>query len=381
MSSQNDFLMSISALYRYTQKYFDKNMSDYNIGWGQLVFLLLIYENEGISMQQLSSMADCDKGTTTKSMKRLLDEGYVEIQSDDNDKRIKRLFSSEKARKIVNDLYRMRNDYTALLLKDKSEEEMEKEIADIGQIAENARAIMPEETYSSIKLGGIQKLTLLDYPGQVAATLFTVGCNMKCPFCHNRDLVFVPESMSYLDPDDVLDFFRKRQGILDAVAITGGEPLLQPGLADLLRQIKELGYKIKLDTNGLLPDRLKETVESGLVDYVAMDLKNTAEKYPATIGLPESPALIANLEKSISYLMESDIEYEFRTTVVREFHSPEDLKAIAERIKGAKHYYLQQFVDSGRCIREGLSAYTAEEMKGLLKEVQTIIPNAELRGV
>ena len=381
MNKQNDFLLNISSLYRYTQKYFDKKLASFNIGSGQLLFLFLIYENEGIAMQQLSSMADIDKGTTTKSIKKLVDEEYVEIISDENDKRVKKLYTTDKTRKIINELYSLRNDFVYHVTKDYDEEETDKQIQILSSFTNNARSIAPEDNYSLIKFGGIQKLTLLDYPGQVACTLFTVGCNMKCPFCHNKDLVFVPENLNYLNPDDVLDFLNKRQGIIDAVCITGGEPLLQEGLLDFLRQVKELNYKVKVDTNGLFPERLKEFIDSGLVDYIAMDIKNTFEKYALTIGLNESEQLIKTIKKSIKYLLDSDIDYEFRTTIVKEYHTKEDLIEIAKYIKDAKNYYLQQFVDSGKCIKEGLNSYNTEEMQELYESVKEIIPDVQLRGV
>lgn len=332
-------------------------------------------------MQQLTTLVDIDKGTTTKGIKKLVDEEYVEIKTDENDKRVKKLYPTAKTVTIINDLYSLRNDFTSHILKDFDEEDTDRIIHNLKLITKNAREIAPLESYDQIKFGGIQKLTLLDYPGQVAATVFTVGCNMKCPFCHNKDLVFVPENFTYLDPDEVLDFLNKRQGIIDALCITGGEPLLQTGLIEFLRQVKELGYKIKVDTNGLAPDKLKELVESGYVDYIAMDIKNSFTKYPETIGLNESEAIIKNIKKSINYLLTDVIDYEFRTTVVKEYHTKEDLLEIAKTIKGCKNYYLQQFVDSGRCIKEGLSSYSVEELNEIYDSVKKVIDNVQLRGV
>ena len=381
MNRQNDFLLNISALYRHTQKYFDKNMAEFNLGSGQLIALLLVYENEGLSMQQVSSLADIDKGTTTKSIKKLVDEGYVEIRTDENDKRVKKLYSTDKTTAIINDLYALRNEYFSQVMKEISEEDNEQQLQTMKKMAENARIIDPDESYSQIKFGGIQKLTLLDFPGKVACTLFTVGCNMKCPFCHNKDLVFVPENMEYMEADEILDFLSKRQGIIDGVCITGGETLIQSGLLDFLRQVKELGYEVKVDTNGLLPDKLKEIVESGYVDYVAVDIKNSLKKYCETSGLIESDGILDAIKKSINYLLKSNIDYEFRTTVVKEFHEKEDLIEIAKMIKGCKAYYLQQFVDSGRCIKEGLTSYSKEELEDIYNAVKEIIPSVQLRGI
>ena len=225
---------------------------------------------------------------------------------------------------------------------------------------------------------GLQKLTLLDVPGKVACTIFTGGCNFRCPFCQNSDLLSCNTSGAY-SVDEVLGFLKGRTKLLDAVCISGGEPLLQPELPDLLREIKAMGYYIKLDTNGSFPERLKAVVEEHLVDYVAMDLKNSAARYSETIGMP--PLYQDKIEESIDYLLSGVIPYEFRTTVVRELHSAEDLLQAAERIRGAEHYYLQGFVDSDRVLKPGLCAYSAEEMEALRQQILSIVPGAQLRGV
>ncbi len=230
-------------------------------------------------------------------------------------------------------------------------------------------------------ISGLQKLTLLDYPGHVACTVFTAGCNFRCPFCHNAPLV-LPERIEG-DPngaETVLQFLKKRQGILDGVAITGGEPLLQRDMADFLRRIRDLGYAVKLDTNGSFPDRLIGLVEAGLVDRVAMDIKNSPAVYAKTAGLPELD--LKAIERSKNYLLEGHVEYEFRTTVVKGLHTAESLQEAAEWIRGAAEYYLQQFKDSGNIIDLGsLGAFSDEEMRGLAARIRPIVPTVRLRGV
>ena len=229
-------------------------------------------------------------------------------------------------------------------------------------------------------ISGLQKLTLLDYPGHVACTVFTAGCNFRCPFCHNAPLV-LPERIEG-DPngaETVLQFLKKRQGILDGVAITGGEPLLQRDMADFLRQIRDLGYAVKLDTNGSFPDRLIELVEAGLVDRVAMDIKNSPALYAKTAGLPELD--LKAIERSKDYLLEGHVEYEFRTTVVKGLHTKESLLEAAEWIRGAKEYYLQQYKDSGAILdADGLGAFDADEMHALADAVRDIVPGVQVRG-
>lgn len=230
-----------------------------------------------------------------------------------------------------------------------------------------------------MNIQGLQKLTLLDYPEKVACTIFTAGCNFRCPFCHNASLVTHVDPYHDMPEEDVLAFLKKRQGILDGVCITGGEPLLHTDLAGFLEKVKALGYSVKLDTNGSNIGRLKLLAEQGLVDYIAMDIKNAPNKYGETIGIRDYN--LENILQSVDYLKSGAVPYEFRTTVVREFHKREDFAAIGRWLKGAERYYLQGFVDSGDLIQSGLRAYTKEIMEQALKIIRKNIPNAELRGV
>lgn len=232
-----------------------------------------------------------------------------------------------------------------------------------------------------MKVTGIQKLTLLDYPGVVACTVFTAGCNFRCPFCHNAMLV-LPEQIDdeCLTDDEVFGFLKKRRGVLDGVAVTGGEPLLHADMPEFLARVKELGYKIKLDTNGSNPELLSEIVKNKLVDRVAMDIKNAPEEYAQTIGLESFD--IAPVERSKEMLLRGDIDYEFRTTVVKGIHTKESLIGAAKWIEGAKEYYLQQFKDSGNLILpDGLSAYDEKQMHALADAVRDYVPTVEVRGV
>ncbi len=227
-------------------------------------------------------------------------------------------------------------------------------------------------------LKGLQKTTLLDFPEKVACTVFTGGCNMRCPFFHNASLVISPRGNSDISEKEFFEFLSKRKNILDGVCITGGEPLLQRDIEDFMKKIKDTGFALKLDTNGSYPDRLRSIIDKGLVDYVAMDIKNSKEKYPLTAGVDID---ISKISESISLLLEDKIPFEFRTTVVKELHTPEDIVSISEWISGAKAYFLQSFTDSGDIIASGLSAYSPEEMKSILTLVQKNIPSAKLRGI
>ena len=224
---------------------------------------------------------------------------------------------------------------------------------------------------------GFQKLTLLDFPGRTACTVFTGGCNLRCPFCHNAGLVRTPLAGPNLT-DEVLAYLRKRQGILDGVCVTGGEPLLQPDLEDFLRKVKEMGYAVKLDTNGMLPKRLEAILATKLVDYVAMDVKSSPDGYAAATG---TDADVSAVSDSLSLLRRSGIPYELRTTAVRGIHTEADFHAIGEWIGDVPAYFIQRFVDSGQLLGGGFDAFSDEEMEHLLATVREQVPSAQLRGM
>jgi len=230
-----------------------------------------------------------------------------------------------------------------------------------------------------MQIHGLNKTTLLDYPEHVAATVFTGGCNFRCPFCHNGDLVLHPGSYPVISGEEVFAFLKKRKGVLSGVCITGGEPTLQPDLYHFIKGIKELGYLVKLDTNGYRPDVLETLLADGLLDYVAMDIKHSREKYVLATGVSEID--IALIEKSVELLKWSNIDYEFRTTVVRQLHEREDFVAIGRWLAGAKAYYLQAYRDNENVIRREFTAYEREEMEDFVKLLAPFVERVALRGM
>ncbi len=227
-------------------------------------------------------------------------------------------------------------------------------------------------------IGGFQKMTVLDYPEKVACTVFLTGCNFRCPFCHNASLV-TENWIRGVGIDEIFSYLEKRKGLIDGVCITGGEPLLNNDIEDLIRPIKSMGYLVKLDTNGTNPTRLRNLIENGLVDYVAMDIKNSSEKYALTCGV--KAVNFTKIEESINLLINGNIDYEFRTTVVEPLHSVEDIEKIGKLIKGAKSLYLQGFVDSGDLIGNSMNAVNRETMQEMLERVKPYVGYAEIRGV
>ncbi len=229
-----------------------------------------------------------------------------------------------------------------------------------------------------MKIAGYEKMSLVDYDGKVATTVFTAGCNFKCAFCHNSSLVITNGEFFQTSDEEFFSYLKKRRGILDGVCISGGEPTLQPDLIDFCEKIKKIGYAIKLDTNGTNPKSVKFLHQNGLCDYFAMDIKSAKEDYPLITRIPNFD--VKNIEQTIEYFLSFNIDYEFRTTLIKDFHSKEKMISIGEWIKGAKKYFLQKFVDGENCIEQGLTGIdeeTASEYVGLLKP---FVANTKLRG-
>lgn len=229
-----------------------------------------------------------------------------------------------------------------------------------------------------MKICGLNKTTLLDYPGCVAATVFVGGCNFRCPFCHNGDLVLHSAKMKEYSEEEILAFLNKRKNVLEGVCVTGGEPTLYSDLPEFIAKIKAMGYKVKLDTNGSNPKMLKRLVEGKLVDYVAMDIKAPVSEYNKVCGVQVDTE---SVQQSVAYLKQGEVPYEFRTTVVKELHTKQDILEIGKWILGAENYYLQSYRETDENICKGFSAMEKEELFELEMELKKSIKNVKVRGV
>ncbi len=229
-----------------------------------------------------------------------------------------------------------------------------------------------------MKIAGLRKLTLLDFPGRVACVVFTNGCNFRCPFCHNASLVVPKGEHEDISEEEFFAFLKKRKGILDGVVITGGEPTLTAGLCDFIAAVKREGYPVKLDTNGSFPEKLRSLLDGGLLDYVAMDIKTVPEKYESVAGVKVD---FETLAESIDMIQKSGVPHEFRTTVVKGLHTPEDIVGVAKMLGENEAYYLQGFVDSGDILAEGCEAFSDEEMHAIAERAKEFCPKCELRGI
>ena len=230
-----------------------------------------------------------------------------------------------------------------------------------------------------MRICGLQKLAMVDFPGKLAATVFTGGCNLRCPFCHNALLVTRLAESPSLSVEDILSFLDSRKNLLDGMVLSGGEPLMQPGCTDFLQKVRDLGLSIKVDTNGCYPEVLRDILNRGLVDYVAMDIKNRRKKYAETVGIPNFD--LSPIEESIQILKTSGVDYEFRTTVVQELHTADDIRAIAQWVQGAPTYALQKFVDSGNLISTGLHSPEPLVLEGFSRIAAPFFKQVLVRGV
>lgn len=230
-----------------------------------------------------------------------------------------------------------------------------------------------------MQIHGLQKTTLLDYPGYVAATIFLGSCNFRCPFCHNMNLVLSPSTQPIVSEEEIFSFLEARRGILDGVCITGGEPTISLGLIPFIQKVKSLDYKVKIDTNGYFPDVLMDLCSMKLLDYIAMDIKSSPSGYPVATGLDSVD--ISLIEKSIHVIMNAGIPYEFRTTIVKELHDDTVMKDIGRLIEGADAYYLQSFKDSEQVPNHSLHACSKEELLHYRELLTPCVKKVELRGV
>lgn len=229
-----------------------------------------------------------------------------------------------------------------------------------------------------MKIHGLEKLSLVDYDGKVSATVFTGNCNFKCGFCHNSALVLDCDNLATISENEVLEYLKRRKGLLDGVCISGGEPTLNHDLPSFITKIKDIGVSVKLDTNGTNPKMLKSLCENKLIDYVAMDIKNNKEDYSSVIGLKSYDT--KNVEQSVEYLLSGNLPYEFRTTLVAEYHKRDNIVKIGEWIKGANKYFLQKFVGGENCISDGMNEVPLDVAKSYLEIISRNVKHVALRG-
>jgi len=378
--AKNYIDLDSSVLYRCNQKYYDKVLSEYDLGYSQFVFLASIYEQEGITMSELAANGSFDKGSITKAIQKLIDMDFVHIENSEDDKRSKKLYTTEKTRELMPKLYLVRQEWVSYLTNDLTEDEKLAYNIITDKLLVKAREYAKTNlSNEEIKFYGFQKLTLLDYPGNMAATVFTGGCNFRCPFCHNKQLVYLSQNEVEISKDEILTYLKQRKNVLDGLCISGGEPLLHEGIVQFIKEVKSIGLKIKLDTNGTNFEKLKYLIDEKLVDYVAMDIKNEKKLYPLTVGLENFDT--KEIEKSVEYLKLGKVDYEFRTTIVKEYHEDTNFEEVGKWLNGTENYYLQNIEDHGSCIKEGLHEIGEEKLIEIRNQLKKYIKNVSIRGL
>lgn len=366
-----------SILFRCNQKYFDKALTKYGLGYSHLIFLLEIYENEGLSLNALAKQGAFDKGTITKSISKLVDLDYVNMEVNKEDKRGRLLFTTDKANSIIPSLYSLKKEWEDYLNKDIPSEEIEAYTNTLSKLINKARSYSNHEESEDIKIYGFDKLSLSDYEGKISAVLYTGGCNFKCPYCNKKNLIYLNNDASEIDLDDIYDYLDTRSKDIDAVTITGGEPLIQKGLIDLIKNIKSKKYLVKLNTNGSNYEVFKKLIDDKLVDYISLDIKNTKVNYPKTIGLDSYD--LSNIEKCLELLKKSKVDYEINITLVKEYFKDTDFDKLGEYLKGVKKIVLTNFIDNGNCLKDDLHPLNDDELETIKNALNKYVKDVCIR--
>lgn len=377
--NKNYIDLESSVLYRCNQKYYDKVLAEYGIGYSQFVFLTAIYENEGILMNELASNGSYDKGTITKSIAKLVEMEYVRIEDSKKDKRAKELYTTQKAMDLMPKLYSIRQEWLNYLSSDLDEEMLSLYNEAMAKILDKARLYSNTELpIENIKLYGFEKLNLSAYKDKVSAVLSVGTCNFRCKNCNRKNLVFLPSDATTYNGNDILEYLFERNKFLDAIVVSGGEPLLNDALPLYLRSLKETGLKIKIETNGSSFERLKELVDNNLVDFVSMSIKNEFSLYPQTIGLAQYD--LTNVKDSITYLLKNKCEYEFVMTLSKEVHGETNFDELGKKLKGAKILVLRNYQDSINSITNGLTPLSQEELNEIKVILEKYIEEVKIQG-
>lgn len=370
MAKQNDLLMDISILYRSTQKYYDRKLASFQLTYAQLPVLILVYENEGISMQKIAVDGGYDKGTVTKNIQKLVSLGYIEVKSNLLDKRAKELYTTNKTKAIMNKIYGIRKSWWKHLSHSLPQDKMEDFSALYENMAENAK-VYADVDEEDIQFFGHKKISLNDYYDKVSTNLYTSGCNFKCPHCLYSQYIFLNENQFEIPMDEIKTYLEKREKIIDAVCFMGPEPFMHPEIENFFKYVKSLGYLVKVQTNGSYPERMMDFVEKKLIDFICLDIKNSQVAYSQTIGIENFD--VGNIKKSLKYLKENHVDYEIQITLIKEFHSRKELQAMAKWLNGTKKLVLTSYKGD---IYHG---FTKEELVEAYNLFKQYIMNVEIR--
>ena len=363
---QSDLFMDSSILYRSTQKYFDKKLQDYHLTYAQLPVLIMVYEKEGISLQEIALQGVYDKGTITKNVQKLESLGFIEVLPSKKDKRSKELYTTTQAKSMMVDIYNLRMGWWKHLNSNIPSELIDRFSDLFLSITENAKSLA-DQNDTLIQFYDHQKVNLKEYPDHISTVLYTGGCNFQCSNCPRKDLVFLKQNQVELPLSDIENYLEKRKGMIQAVCIKGGEPCMHPELGSFLVYVKSLGYKVLIETNGSYPENLQEWILEGYVDYVRLLIKNAPDAYEECIGI--HPYDVSKINKTIQILKESNIEYSYVTTVYSKFHSQEKLVSISKWLSDNTLYEIKS------------GDVDIQQLEDWISKMKVYMPNVRIGGI
>jgi len=346
-----DILLNISTLYRNTQKYLDSKLATYNLGSGQYIFLMIINENKGITAKELCIIGDFDKSTVNKAITKLIKEDFLITKNDDDDKRLKHLYLSDKANLIVNEFYQYRKELNYLLEYPENES--------LKNLAKKSRNLI-SISQPNMKISRMDKLNLVASRDNISTSLYASGCNFKCPYCNQRDLVFDLEDLTYLDNDEIYQYLFRRNKEIEMVVFTGGEAILQASAIDMITKCKAMGYKTKIETNGYFPEKLQYLIDNKLVDEIEMSLKSSFENYPLATGINNMD--IDLIKKSLTIVKNAKITSNFKIVVYKELFDDEEIKKISKILAGSKRIVIENYKKTKNSIDKSLTPVSYNDL-------------------
>ena len=377
MDRQTDFLLNISVLYRSTQKYYDRMLQSIQLTYAQLPILIMIFEQEGITMRQIAESGVYDKGTISKNVKHLEQEGYILIQPSKQDKRNKELYTTDYAKQNMSKVYAVRRDWWQHLIQSIDQKQFEQFVGSYEIMAKNARQY-EQSSPNEITFFDWKKVSLEHYPNQLSTVLYMGGSNFRSPFDTHPELVFIKESLEALDLDEICTYLNKRKEVLQAVCFEGGEPFMSDLLPSFLSYTKKLGYLNKVKTNGCFPGMMKDMIDQGLIDFVELQIMNSPRFYAKSIGMNSFD--ITPVEQSLDILKTSAIDYQCTLVLVKEYHSLSAVETIAKWLSGIKKLVVYTDIESCHTIESHLHNVEIDQLEKMMDILNKTLSHVEFRG-
>lgn len=351
MDQQTDFLMNISVLYRSTQKYYDRMLQSINITYAQLPILIMIFEQEGITMREIAQSGVYDKGTISKNVKHLEQQGYIHIYTSKHDKRNKELYTSDLAKQNMSTIYSIRRNWWQHLIQNIDESSFSQFIGSYDLLAKNARQY-EDASDSQIHFFQWKKVSLNSYPNKISTVLYMAGNNFRSPFDTHPELLFIKEDLKEISLHEIEIYLKERQNQIQALSIEGGEPLMNPNLESFLKFSKNLGYLNKIQTNGTFPDLMIQWIERKYIDFVDLKIMNSPNQYAKSIGMAHFS--MSSIDQSLQYLKKCSIDYQCSIYLVKEYHNIRSIEAVSKWLSGIKKLVVYTNIEACKTVQSNL---------------------------